>query len=351
MIFIVTQTFAPRIGGMEMVMTALAEKLAATGAPVTVLPDKACNTEAPYRVQHKNRFKCLRAGTKRRWLTRHIAAGDSVICDSWKSVPAVPEGNKRLIVLAHGQEYLKSGRRARRVQKALNRASHLLASSAYTLELVRSGWDISHLKAQVVPPTYMLADRIVTLPPRQTRPVQLVSICRLDARKGLLQTLLALAKLGRDHLPDWCWTIGGDGPQRNELQAAIHHYDISDRVRLAGPVDEATKHDLLCRAALFVMPAYQHGNSIEGFGISYAEAARYGVASIAGTAGGAPEAVLDGQTGWCVDALDNRALENALTSALSSPAERHKRGLAAQAHFQLNFASTKVLQQFLLAIN
>ena len=336
-LYIATQTFAPQTGGMEGVMTALAEKFAKKYAGqndgVTVLPDKAYDAETGYRIVQKDRLKFRRAAGKRAWLASRLTPDDIVICDSWKSVNAVPPHQGKLVVLAHGQEYLKSGRRAHRVQKALNRATHLVASSHYTLRLVQAGWSVQHLKATAIPPTYMLADDVPRLTKDNKRQTLcLVSICRLEARKGLLQSLEALAAMERT-TADWTWQIGGDGAQRTELAAAIERLGLADRVTLLGRVDAAQKDALLATADLFVMPSYQHGKSLEGYGITYAEAARFGVPAIAGLAGGAPEAVLDGKTGWCVDATAPDALVATLTAALSDNAVRRERGTAAQKRY------------------
>ena len=48
------------------------------------------------------------------------------------------------------------------------------------------------------------------------------------------------------------------------------------------------------------MPTFQDNNSIEGFGLSYIEAAKYGVPSIMSNTGGASEAVINNKTGWFV---------------------------------------------------
>ena len=60
---------------------------------------------------------------------------------------------------------------------------------------------------------------------------------------------------------------------------------------------------ILRKSDIFLMPTFQDNNSIEGFGLSYIEAAKYGVPSIAGNSGGA-EAVINNKTGWCVDACN-----------------------------------------------
>lgn len=344
-VFIVTQTFAPQTGGMEGVMTALAKNFAARGDDVIVLPDKPHSANG-YQTVQKKRLKFRRAAAKRSWLKGRLTATDIVICDSWKSVAAVPPHHGKLVVLAHGQEYLKSGRRARRVQKALDRVTHLVASSQYTLNLVEKGWETQHIKATVIPPTYMLADDIPHRPKKPKTPIRLVSICRLEARKGLMQSLLALSQLG-EAIPEWRWDIGGSGPQQDELAATIASLNLENRVFLLGRIDEADKNDLLATADLFIMPSYQEGKSLEGFGISYAEAARFGVPSIAGQAGGAPEAVIDDKTGWCIDANTPEALCTTLAAALSNDALRRGRGIAAQHRYAARLTGEAASSAFL----
>ena len=352
-VFIVTQTFPPQMGGMEGVMKSLAEKFArhlADTQDVIVLPDKPYIADTPYQLHQTKRAKPFRAMSKRRWLAKRLKTDDVVICDSWKSVAAVPPHKGTLAVLAHGQEYLKSGRRARRVQKALNRASHIVASSAFTLNLVESGWQVDHAKTIVIPPTYMLPDEAAERVAQNARaaktPIELLSICRLEARKGLLPSLQALARLDAA-LPDWRWRIGGSGPQADVLAAAIPSLGLQDKVTLLGRVEEAQKQALLAKADVFLMPSFLDGKSLEGFGISYAESARFGVASIAGTAGGAPEAVRDGETGWCVDTLNTAELDAALQQALSDAKLRETFGEAARLDYAQRLNGAMAFSHFL----
>jgi glycosyltransferase involved in cell wall biosynthesis len=333
-IFIPTQTFPPQVGGMENVMVALAQKLSAAGNSVTVLPKDRPVGSFPYQIVQKRVPKILRSSFKKAYLSKHAKTEDLIICDSWKSVAAVPKDLGRLLVLAHGQEYLKSGRRAKRVQKALNRATHIIASSNFTLNLMKQNWDLEKVCTCVIPPTYMLANSHKTVERPKGDNLQLVSICRLDDRKGLVQTMQALADMGAK-VPSWHWKIGGSGPKKQDLTNLAAKLGLSERVSILGRVDEADKESILSAADLFVMPSYQAGKSIEGFGISYAEAARFGVACIAGDKGGACEAVIDGETGWCVDTLASEALEACLHHAMTDTKERERRGLASQRDFNV----------------
>ena len=49
------------------------------------------------------------------------------------------------------------------------------------------------------------------------------------------------------------------------------------------------------------MPSIIHKNSVEGFGISFVEAAQYGIPSIGGKDGGAEDAIIHEKTGLICD--------------------------------------------------
>ena len=161
-----------------------------------------------------------------------------------------------------------------------------------------------------------------------------------------MQSLLALSQLG-EAIPEWRWDIGGSGPQQDELAATITSLNLENRVFLLGRIDEADKNDLLAKADLFIMPSYQEGKSLEGFGISYAEAARFGVPSIAGQAGGAPEAVIDGETGWCVDATQARKLEAILEHIVKSADIRQRCGDSARQRYTTTLTGTATFSAML----
>lgn len=347
--FIVTQTFPPAKGGMEATMYALAQHLTAKQHAVSVLPNKPYENPEAFAVVNRRYPKFLRATMKRRWLARQVRADDVVICDSWKSVAAVPKTASRIVVMAHGQEYLKTGGRAVDVQNALDRATHLVASSDFTLGLVCQGWQTQHLAKSTISPTYMLPDLAAT--PNATAQnagqcLEIISLCRLEARKGLKQTMTALAHLEPSD-GGWHWSICGAGPQEGELKQLSRELGLDDKISFLGRVDDDEKDRLLAAADLFVMPSYQDGGSLEGFGISYIEAARAGLACVAGRSGGAAEAVIDGTTGWSVDAQNQSQLRAVLKEAMGNPAERAKRGKAAQDMFQQKMAGHIVFGKFL----
>ena len=66
-------------------------------------------------------------------------------------------------------------------------------------------------------------------------------------------------------------------------------------------INEKLKNSLIAESNLFLMPSRIEKKSVEGFGISFIEAASYGVGSIGGKDGGAPDAIKDGKTGIICD--------------------------------------------------
>ena len=64
------------------------------------------------------------------------------------------------------------------------------------------------------------------------------------------------------------------------------------------------KNTLMAKSDIFVMPSIIHKTSVEGFGISFIEAASYGIGSIGGKDGGASDAIDNKKTGLICDGED-----------------------------------------------
>jgi len=325
------------MGGMEAVMYSLADKLSKGGFEVLVAADKPLGRADSFNFFSVNVPRFLRSETKRLLLRLRRFNPHMTICDSWKSVAAVPHSSGRLIVLAHGQEYLEpSNSKKAAIQKLLERADLIVASSEMTANLVKKLTPDKQI--EVIFPTYMLD----AANPEQTYAkrdgiTQILSLCRIEERKGLFQSAEALNELCQEGF-EFHWQVAGSGPDLPRLQEYVANKPIAKHTTFLGRVTEPQKEQLLRNASLFLMPSYQAGKSLEGFGISYTEAAKWGVPSIAGNVGGAPEAVLDGQTGWCIDGSNPQAIAEALREALSDHQKLVARGCEAKARFNIELA-------------
>ena len=133
------------------------------------------------------------------------------------------------------------------------------------------------------------------------RPV-IVCLSRLVPRKGQDMLIRALPII-RERIDGAALVIVGNGPHRDDLQKLAQRYDVTDHVVFTGgvPGDELPAHHAM--ADVFAMPCRTRGAGldVEGLGIVFLEASATGIPVVAGDSGGAPEAVLDGETGFVVD--------------------------------------------------
>ena len=114
----------------------------------------------------------------------------------------------------------------------------------------------------------------------------------------------------------------GDGPYRAELGRLAGRLGVSDSVVFAGPVSPAGLPAYYDAADVFAMPCRtrRRGLDVEGLGIVYLEASAAGLPVIGGDSGGAPDAILDGESGYVVRGGDVAAVAGRLTELLADPA-------------------------------
>jgi phosphatidylinositol alpha-1,6-mannosyltransferase len=152
-----------------------------------------------------------------------------------------------------------------------------------------------------------------------TRPV-VVCVSRLVPRKGQDMLIRALPAI-RQRVHGAALVIVGGGPYRDKLRRLAHGFGVAEHVIFTDgvPADELPAHHAM--ADVFAMPCRTRGSGldVEGLGIVYLEASATGVPVIAGRSGGAPESVLDGETGLVVDGWDVGAIAAAVGDLLADP--------------------------------
>jgi phosphatidylinositol alpha-1,6-mannosyltransferase len=146
------------------------------------------------------------------------------------------------------------------------------------------------------------------------RPV-VVCVSRLVPRKGQDTLILAMPRILRE-IPDTALLIVGGGPYRGELEKLAERTGVSAAVRFTGAVPWSELPAHFGAGDVFAMPCRTRrgGLDVEGLGIVYLEASATGLPVVAGDSGGAPDAVLDGETGWVVrGGSPDQAAERILT--------------------------------------
>ena len=79
------------------------------------------------------------------------------------------------------------------------------------------------------------------------------------------------------------------------------------------------------------------GLEVEGLGIVFLEAAACGKAAVAGRSGGAPEAIVDQETGLLVEGGEPKAVALAIARLLANPAIAARMGKAGRARVEAGF--------------
>ncbi|MFF7676094.1 glycosyltransferase family 4 protein [Actinacidiphila glaucinigra] len=132
------------------------------------------------------------------------------------------------------------------------------------------------------------------------RPV-VVCVSRLVPRKGQDTLIEAMPRILAAQ-PDAVLLVVGGGPYADDLKRLAERTGVAESVRFTGavPWQELPAH--FGAGDVFAMPCRTRrgGLDVEGLGIVYLEASATGLPVVAGDSGGAPDAVLDGETGWVV---------------------------------------------------
>lgn len=215
----------------------------------------------------------------------------------------------------------------------LRRSQAVVVPSSYLAGLVH-GWGIARQRIHVVPNAVEVPDGLPGPPPRAGRPPELAALCRLVPWKGIDGLLRALLLL-----PDVRLHVVGDGPERTTLEALTRSLALADRVVFHGQLPREQALAILARSDAFVL-----NSAYEGLPHVVLEAMRLGVAVIATSAGGTPEAVSDGKTGLLVPPGDDQALTAAIKRVLGEPGLARRLIDAARADADSRFSAKMMLE-------
>ena len=122
----------------------------------------------------------------------------------------------------------------------------------------------------------------------------------------------------------------GGVPRTTPGTAAARETAVGDRpsVYFTGPVPQGELLAHYAAGDVFAMPCRTRraGLDVEGLGLVYLEASAAGLPVVGGDSGGAPDAILEGETGYVVGGRDVQALADRLTALLLDPARAEAMG-------------------------
>ena len=327
MIVITTRNYPPEIGGMQSLIGGLAIHLNDLH-PVKVLANSFAGDES---YDKRNSFETNRMGGlkilkkyRKFNLLKEVIKNNSVeaiIADHWKSIELITDDISDkipIICLIHGKEinHPIGNFVNKRSINSLAKAKYIIANSEFTKTLaIQKGCD--HEKIHVINPGINEPQAINSETDHQAKEIfgnsdiKVITVSRFDKRKGIDFSLLALKNIQAIY-PNFKYVIVGNGDEEENLKKTTKILNLEDNVTFLKNISLELKNALLKNSNIFLMPTRIEGTSVEGFGISYIEAASYGIPSIAGKDGGAPDAVQHNKTGLLCNGYDHSEIYDAL---------------------------------------
>lgn len=170
--------------------------------------------------------------------------------------------------------------------------------------------------------------------------VTIVSTGRLIWKKGYEYGIRAVHLLKQRGIPVE-YRIIGNGPYEDALIYTIHELGLRNEVYLLGRKNKEEIAEELNNADVFLHPAIS-----EGFCNAVIEAQAMGVPVIASDAGGLPENIADGETGFIVPMWDVEAIADKVTWLWNNQASIVTMGAAGIERVKKNFTAENQIKQF-----
>jgi phosphatidylinositol alpha-1,6-mannosyltransferase len=172
-----------------------------------------------------------------------------------------------------------------------------------------------------------------------------VCVSRLVPRKGQDVLVEGWPQVLARHPRARLLLVGG-GPSEERLRRAVADAGLGDSVVLTGGVPAARLPAYYAAGDVFAMPCRTRrgGLDVEGLGMVFLEAAACGLPVVAGTSGGAPEAVQEGVTGHVVDPRSASTVAATIAGLLDDPARAAAMGAAGRAWVEQRWSWTTIAQ-------
>ena len=220
----------------------------------------------------------------------------------------------------------------------INKIAHILSISAYTKEEMKKYNNISNNKFTITPctldpfySTIVNENEKLVLPKGKI----ILSVTRLDSSeyyKNIGLVIKALPEVLKS-IPDACYVIVGEGTDRFRLELLAKELGVRDNVIFAGYVPDNLLPLYYKASDVFVLPSTK-----EGFGIVFLEAMYFSKPCIGANAGGIPEVIADGKSGFLIDPKQINALSEKIIKLLKDKDLCSSIGKAGKERFEKKFS-------------
>ncbi|MGH7718292.1 MAG: glycosyltransferase family 4 protein, partial [Gemmatimonadaceae bacterium] len=154
-------------------------------------------------------------------------------------------------------------------------------------------------------------------------PPRILAIGRVVEEKGFDTAISAFARIRR-RFPRARLVVAGDGPARKALERQAAELGISYAVDFLGWIAPRDVPRLIAASTMVLQPSRWR----EAFGLVALQAGQMARPAVSTTTGGIPEVVVDGETGLLVEPDDPAALADAMAYLLDHPDVAARMGAA-----------------------
>lgn len=204
-------------------------------------------------------------------------------------------------------------------QVGIKQVNHIISISAATRDKAVEYYKLNDMKFDILPCTLQpsfgkgistKSRKELLLPPGR----MILTVTRLNplhCYKSIDQVIKAMPQVLKE-VSDAFYVIVGDGEDLRRLKQLSRDEGVSERIIFTGLVSNDLLPSYYQSCDLFVLPSLN-----EGFGIVFLEAMYYSKPCVGARAGGIPEVIIDGETGFLTEPGDIKDLTQAILKLLN----------------------------------
>ena len=365
MFLVVTRNFPPEFGGIQSLIGGLSKNLLNHG-PVKVFTYDYPNSESydkrsSINIERVKGIKLFRKFRKTKLVRDFISVSPNIraiITDHWKSLELIDRKQLRTtksFCLLHSKEinHEIGSSLNKRIISSTNKADFIIANSNFTKKLAIT-IGINPEKVHIIFPGIEVPKTIENISKIKAEKIfgesfpKVITVARLEKRKGHDKILMTIKNL-ENRFPKIKYLSIGSGKEENNLFKLAKELNLEEKVTFLKDLDLDLKLALISESDLFLMPSRIEKKSVEGFGISFIEAASYGIGSIGGKDGGTSDAIKHEKTGLICDGNDLNSIYNSTINFCTNKKYIEYGNNAKD--FSANFYWNKIVKDYLKLIN
>jgi phosphatidylinositol alpha-1,6-mannosyltransferase len=327
-----------------------------------------CDKAQKYTIKRFHGWKPIRRIRKAAYLEKICKEQkiEFIYADSWKSIEYLRRKNKKILVLAHGTEIPKQywtlminflRFKKNRIINSYKDVHKIIANSNYTKDLMRASLNINHNKIEIIHPGIDVYREFISSQEEKyvkkiidNKSPVITTLARVEKRKGHKFIINAINEL-KEQFPNLIYLIAGKGPYLNNIKDYVKKLNLDNQVIFLGWITEPEKSLILKNSDIFAMTPITSGESVEGFGMAFIDAAFHGVASIGSDSGGICDAVIDGKTGIICEPNNQSNITNNIKKLIEDSELRKELGKNGKKIAKEKFSWNKKIHEYLDAAN